>query len=466
MQVPLNELKENQKFIIWGAGNYLNETIDKIDPETNILFVCDRDGKKWGTEVTSRRLQCFAPDILNQYENIVVLIAVKDRQLIREISAVLNQQGISYCHINELVREYREKYEATQIQKYDQTLGQLREPGDWNVLKRFISVSVPVQACQLKCEYCYIGQKGGFENDDIVLPSAQFVRKALSRKRLGGTALINFCGAGETLLCKELFSIVQELLEEGHYISIITNALLTKEINRFLQLPLTLRKKLFFKCSFHYRQLKEKNLLEIYSDNVNNIWKSGASISVELVPEDELVPFISEIKEFSLEHFGALPHLTVGRDESKAEMPIITKYGEEEYRKIWGQFNSDMFSFKLNQMTKRNEYCTAGKNTFLFSLESGRIAPCPREKSFYNIYNDISSNIDYKEVGFACSNPYCRNGHAYLTLGIVEGANEGSYLQIRDRVTCDGKHWVVGDMADIFSQRICDNQKDSGVNSV
>ena len=466
MNMYQDALESGKKFVIWGCGNYLGQIIDRIDPGIEIMCVCDSDEKKWGTVATNRNLKCVAPYVLEHLENIVVLIAVKNRMIIRDIQKKLDIQGIPNCHINDAIKEYRAKYEAFQIEKYNQTIGQLCEPKDEDVLKCFISVSVPVQACQLRCRYCYIGQNGGFENDEIVMPSAGFIRKALSRKRLGGTALINFCGSGETLLCNELFLIICELVEEGHYISIITNALLTKEIERYLQIPFHLRKKLFFKCSFHYEQLKKNNALELYARNVNRIWESGASISVEMVPEDELVPLIPEIRKFCLEHFGALPHITVARDESKNGMPIITEYSDEQYRKIWGQFESSMFMFKMDQMNKITEYCTAGKSTFLFSLAYGDISPCPQESPFFNIYEDISQKIDYREVGYACSNPYCRNGHAYLTFGIVETIDCCSYLQMRDRTTIEGNHWVSEDMAVIFKQRICDNWKESSEHSV
>lgn len=461
MGIYQSAVENNQKFAIWGCGDYLNQVIDRIDPEIPILFVCDKDEKKWGMIVTNRKLLCVSIDKLKKLENIVVLIATKNKKISNEIKKELEINNILYCHINEALIAYRENYEAKQFEKYDVSIGNLSEPDEQNLLKYFISISVPVQTCQLKCQYCYIGQNSGFENDEIVLPSAEFICRALSRKRLGGTALINLCGAGETLLCKELFLIVRKLLEEGHYISIITNALISNEIKKYTELPTNLKEKLFFKCSFHYRQLKEKRLLNIYTENVKKLWESGMSISVEMVPEDELVPLIPEIKDFCLEHFGALPHITVARDESKTGMPIITDYNDEEYEAIWGQFHSPMFSFKKKQMIKRKEYCTAGRSTFLFSLESGDISPCPKEGVFYNLYNDISQKIKFKEVGYKCQDSYCRNGHAYLTLGMIKDINEYSYLQIRDRITIYGTHWVREKMANIFKQRICDNNSEN-----
>ena len=59
---------------------------------------------------------------------------------------------------------------------------------------------------------------------------------------------INFCGAGETLLCHSLVQIVNELIKEGHYIQIVTNATISKKIDEFINSDIDLSH-LFFKCS-------------------------------------------------------------------------------------------------------------------------------------------------------------------------------------------------------------------------
>ena len=41
---------------------------------------------------------------------------------------------------------------------------------------------------------------------------AETVRKTLSKERLGGTCLINFCTVGETLISKELLEYVRAIL--------------------------------------------------------------------------------------------------------------------------------------------------------------------------------------------------------------------------------------------------------------
>ena len=70
---------------------------------------------------------------------------------------------------------------------------------NYNLIKCFITISVPIDFCNLQCEYCYVGQNNGFHKKEIMYHSPEFIRKALSRKRIGGTAFINLCGTGEKL---------------------------------------------------------------------------------------------------------------------------------------------------------------------------------------------------------------------------------------------------------------------------
>ena len=90
-------------------------------------------------------------------------------------------------------------------------------------------------------------------------------------------------------------------------------------------------KRLEFKCSFHYLELKKKGWLERFAENVQKIWDAGASANIELAPSDELIPYIDEVKEFSMKHFGALPHLTILRDDRTSKIDYLTKMTEEEY---------------------------------------------------------------------------------------------------------------------------------------
>ena len=99
-------------------------------------------------------------------------------------------------------------------------------------MKRFIDVWVPVTTCTLRCHYCYITHHRLF---DSKLPkfkySPETFRKGLSKERLGGVCMFNLCGGGETLLPPEMPKYIRALLEEGHYVMVVTNATVDKAFN-------------------------------------------------------------------------------------------------------------------------------------------------------------------------------------------------------------------------------------------
>lgn len=455
----MDNLRQNKKikYAIWGCGRYMVNMIHKIPQDMNILYFCDSDYKNKNDKYTygGKEYECSAPEVIETYSIDIVIVAVQSENVVKQITERLAESGVSIIHINELFLQNKEKWEEEQIKKYDLLIGKEDESSISDKLVAFLSVNVPIDYCNLQCEYCYVGQNHGFFEKNTFFFSPQFIRRAFSRKRLNGTALINFCGTGETLLCDELIDIVAELLDEGHYISIITNAVVTKNINKLLALKNV--DHLFFKCSFHYIQLLKGNRLKTFEENIRRIKESGASYSIELVPHDNLIPYINEIIEYSRDKFGALPHVTVARDEATTKMQILTKLSVEEYEKCWSIFDSKMFSFKMSHLNKQKEYCIAGRGTYLIDLCNGGTRPCAGGPEYTNVYDNIEKPICQKEVGNSCSCEYCFNNHAYFTLGMVKDIGGYSYTDIRDRKCCDGTFWLNEKMRNIFDQRICDN---------
>ena len=96
-------------------------------------------------------------------------------------------------------------------------------------LVKYVDCYIPTETCNFKCHYCYIAKQGKFNNKIVKFDyEPSFIRKALSKERLGGTCLINLCAGGETLLSPEVLSLMKELLLEGHYLSVVTNGSLKK----------------------------------------------------------------------------------------------------------------------------------------------------------------------------------------------------------------------------------------------
>lgn len=327
-------------------------------------------------------------------------------------------------------------------------------------IKRFIDCHVPTEVCNFRCPYCYIGQKRSLSGRaDKVGRKPEEVRAALSMQRWGGTLFVNFCAGGETLLLEDILPIIRAVLEEGHVVQIVTNGSVSERFDEIAGIPKELLDRLFVKFSFHYTELKRLNLIEIFFTNVLKVKNAGASISLEITPGDEMVPYIDEMKKVSIEYLGALPHVTVARNENTPGFEKLTNYTDEEYKEIWGQFESPMFDLKLRLLSeKREEFCYGGEWTFFLHLGTGDLKQCYRGAVIDNIYKDINEPIHFQPIGKGCPEKYCYNGHAWLTLGAIPGMDIPVYREIRDRKCQDGTYWLSATVRDAFSQKLENEQ--------
>ncbi len=271
---------------------------------------------------------------------------------------------------------------------------------------------------------------------------------------------MNFCADGETLLTKDIDKYVKALVQEGHYAEVVTNLNVTPMLERFLSWSLDLLKHLEFKCSFHYIELKKRGLLETFADNVKKIWDAGASANIEITPSDELIPFIDEVKAFSLEHFGALPHLTIARDDRTKEIAYLTNLTDYEYEKAWSQFDSDFWRFKRTIFgVKQTDYCYAGKWSAYIDLSNGRTTQCYCGRLLSpDVFRFPHSLFPELPVG-SCPIAHCYNGHALLTFGLIPEATDVRYGDIRNRVCSDGHQWLQPELKEFFNTKLEDTNK-------
>lgn len=326
-------------------------------------------------------------------------------------------------------------------------------------IKRFIDCTVPVVTCNLRCPYCYITQERDFLK---AMPtfrySAEVIGAALTQERLGGVCHFNLCGGGETLLPKEMIDIIFALLKNGHYLAIITNGTVTKQFEKIAQFPKEYLERLFFKFSFHYLELKKRNLLDRFFENINLMRSVGCSISVELTPDDYYIPYINEIKKISMERVGALCHVTVARKETDPKLPILTKLSREDYIKTWSAFDSDMFKFKMQTFNvKRKEFCCGGLWTAHLNLGTGVLRQCYCGAVIQNLFEDVNAPIQWAPIGNYCAEPHCHNAHVWLTLGAIPELDTPVYAKMRNRVCIDGTEWLNPRMKAFFSQKLKDN---------
>ena len=324
-------------------------------------------------------------------------------------------------------------------------------------IKRFLECLVPVTACNLKCEYCYVIQEGR-RKDEIpkFKYSPEHIGKALSKNRLGGTAYISICGAGETLIPKEMPSIIKEILKQGHYVNITTNGTLTDRFKEIIQMPKELLKRLHFALSLHYNELKRTNNLEKFFDNIRLIKEAGCSFLVQLNLCDEYVPYIEEIKEKCLKEVGAFPQIAATRREDYANknqiFELLTELSTEEYKQQGAKFESPLFDFTMkNFLIKRNEFCYAGDWSLLLNLQTGMIKKCYAEQEHQNIYEDIDKPIQFGAIGNNCKCKYCVNSSHFMSLGIIPDIKTPTYAELRNRKNAN---WYSEEMNSFLSSKL------------
>ena len=328
-------------------------------------------------------------------------------------------------------------------------------------VKRLIMLQIPTSICNFRCHYCYLAQREvSFQGKQADIKySPEYIAKALSPERLGGVCFINACAEGETLLTKDIDLYFKALVEEGHYLEIVSNMTYTPMIEKILSWDTELLKHVEFKCSFHYLELMKHGLLQTYADNINKVWKAGASATIELMPTDELMPYIEEVKKFSMENFGALPQLTIGRDDRTSGIKKLTRLSEKEYENVWKTFDSNFWEFKQQYFgVKQRKFCYAGDWSITVNIATGRVKQCYFQK-IGNIFDDIDAPLPIKPIG-KCPIAHCYNCHAFLTFGLIPNLTDVGYGDIRNRVKEDGSEWLQPELKAFFNTKLVDSNEE------
>lgn len=325
-------------------------------------------------------------------------------------------------------------------------------------IKKLILMVIPNNNCNLKCEYCYISQMSDWEKSAEMQYSPEHIAKCLSVERLGGIALVNLTGNGETMLQKNIVEIIKCLLQEGHYVEVVTNGTVRKRFEEIIILPQDLLDRLFFKISFHYKELVRLGILDSFYETVNLLKEHNIAFSLELMAYDEIENSIDEIKKSCLENIGAICQATIGRSDRKKGRDLLTNHTLEEYKTIWKNLDSPMQSFKLDILgVKRREFCYAGDWSLFVDLYTGNAKRCYRQPYDQNIFEDINKPIRFNAVGHYCLQPYCINGHSHLTWGVIPELNTPYYITMRNRTCSDSSYWINNSCKEFFMSKLVES---------
>jgi hypothetical protein len=239
-------------------------------------------------------------------------------------------------------------------------------------------------------------------------------------------------------------------------VEVVTNLSLTRRLEPFLQIEAELLRHLEFKCSFHYLELKKRGLLDTFADNVRRVWQAGASANIEITPHDELIPYIDEIKALSMAHFGALPHITIARDDRTKQIERLTKLPVDVFTQTWSVFDSAFFNYKTRIYgVRQTGFCYAGKWSMYTDLTTGEAWKCYYGGSLGNIFAHPDEPLPEVPTG-KCPLPHCYNGHTLLTMGLIPDADAPGYGELRDRERADGTHWLQDEMRAFMDTKLAD----------
>lgn len=443
-------VREKQNIALWGLGNCYKEYGNTLRTHIPVSFLCDINMDYQNKSMDGLKVR-HPNDI--QVEIDYIIICMKDKKSIAEAESVLKEKKMNYCLISEALAYCNLKREEQIVKEFYSELSS--DDSKWdNIMRKYVGIHVAVNVCNLKCPYCYVGQTGEFKNNPILSHYPKYIRLCLSQKRLGGQCLIVICGSGETLLSDKIIEVCHELLMEGHYLHIVTNGTITNKIRELIERAGNYVSHLFFKFSFHYGELLRRDMLEVFTHNVHFVEKAGASYTIELTTDDNLVTRIDEIIEYSMENLGALPHITIARDDTDYNRPIITKLSKKQYYESWSRFDSKLFDVKWQWFGKKVSNCYAGADSLYIDLQSGSIRRCLNQPIVDNLFKDHQNVLQYNKVGEECTLSYCYNNHAYLTLGISPDIQIASFADVRDRIKNDGKHWLTKETRGFYQQKL------------
>lgn len=326
-------------------------------------------------------------------------------------------------------------------------------------LKRYLDVYIPIETCNFHCPYCYVHQHR--EDSKLIWKpkhSLDDIKRAFSINYWGGTCLINLCAGGETLLCPEVIEIIRVLLENGHYVTVVSNGVLSKSFEKIAALPKELLSQLFIKFSFHWSELKRLKLFDVFWSNVKLMQELGVSFTLELAAYDDFIKDEFEIQKMCLENAGGLPHVNPLRDETTNGFTLMTKYSFEEYEKKWESYKSELFDVRVDIMkNKYKGFCYGGSWAFNLNIDTGDIRQCYNEYVIGNIYDFSIKRCPSIPVGNFCRSEYCFACHVFLTLGVIpELRIPYTYASVRER---KGTNWLTTDFGKILSQKLYDNNK-------
>lgn len=451
-----------KRVAVWGVGKCMEDYYLKIKNDLEVVCFVDNNLQKTGEKYTEDEIVCVSCDMLKDYTIDIVLIAVYDMKEVSRIMLQLKKYRLTGRHIIDAHIDIIHQKEELFLGKIGYDSQSVKYVTEDEPIKKVICLNLPTHFCNFRCDYCYVFQHSGgkevFEyGNRRLVHKSEYISYALRRERLGGTCFIDICASGETLYVEGIVDLIYTLLREGHIIRIVTNATATEVIKELINLPDNLSENLFFTVSVHYLELKKRNLIDIFFQNLNMIKESSASLTMNLVGSDIYYPYIDEIIDIFQKRIGGLPQVDMARDDKdNKNSRLLTQYSKEEYLTAWRKFSSLKFEHREKYMDMRiKSTCLAGEKYFYVDVFTGEINPCVQSRiCMANLYNNMDRDFAGCKIE-SCPASWCVNSIYAIPFGMVEGeVDEMGFGDRYNRIDKQGKAFIKPKLLKIMNQKI------------
>lgn len=273
---------------------------------------------------------------------------------------------------------------------------------------------------------------------------------------------MNMCGNGETLLAPYIVELTKCFLEEGHFVTLVTNGTVKERLALLCEFPQEYKNRLLIKFSYHHLELKRLRLQKQYFYNVRMIREAGISFTVELTANDESIPYIDEIKRDCVNNIGACCHIIESRDDTTPAYDRMTRLAPEEHIKAWSNCESPLIMFQAKPWREhRYEFCYAGDWILNVEILTGNVNICLKCGHYiFNAYDNPSAPFHFAAIGENCPWSHCFSAYFLLTNGAIPSYDAPTYASLRDRICNDGSTWLTPLLREFISHKLKENNEE------